>query len=385
MKHFLIFALKSVCYDSYLYFSDALSKALAAAGHSVEIFSAQKEPPEAMERFAGQTFDAVFDFNSALPRLRMEEGGYFADQINAPFYNIILDHPLYHHDSLKQTLSDYHVLCLDKNHRDYVLSYYPHIASADIFSVTGEDILPQDPSYPEKQIDVLFSGTYTDYREIESSIGSAPSFLGNITKQLIELMQKNNSLTQEAALRFLTPSFEESEIIEETFPLHMQACFLCDSYLRARKREELLLFLAKKNVPLTLCGNGWRKSPLAHFSNVRIIDDISFWDTFLLFRKSKITLNLLPEFKNGTHDRIYSSILNHSLCLTDSSPLLESQLKNNRELIYYDTRNPDRLTGQIFDLLSSPKRMEEISQNGYFCAKESHSWQSRAAYLLTLI
>ena len=198
-------------------------------------------------------------------------------------------------------------------------------------------------------------------------------------------MQKNNSLTQEAALRFLTPSFEESEIIEETFPLHMQACFLCDSYLRARKREELLLFLAKKNVPLTLCGNGWRKSPLAHFSNVRIIDDISFWDTFLLFRKSKITLNLLPEFKNGTHDRIYSSILNHSLCLTDSSPLLESQLKDNRELIYYDTQNPDRLTGQIFDLLSSPKRMEEISQNGYFCAKESHSWQSRAAYLLTLI
>ena len=93
MKQFLIFAVKPVCYNSYLYFARSLAKALTNAGHHAELFSCEQEPPEAMERFAGRSYDAVFDFNSELPRLRMEDGSYFLDQIHAPFYDILLDHP----------------------------------------------------------------------------------------------------------------------------------------------------------------------------------------------------------------------------------------------------------------------------------------------------
>lgn len=385
MKQFLIFAVKPVCYNSYLYFARSLAKALTNAGHHAELFSCEQEPPEAMERFAGRSYDAVFDFNSELPRLRMEDGSYFLDQIHAPFYDILLDHPLYHHDTLKQRISDFHVLCLDEHHIHYVRGCYPHIKSAELFPVTGEDIVPTDDAYPAKDLDVLFSGTYTNYREIEASIQTIPSFLGDLTKQLIHLMSEQPALTQEDALRLLLPSLEESEIIEETFPLHMQACFLCDSYLRAYKREKLLLHLAENHIPFTICGNGFSHSPLADFKQVRIIDDLSFSDAFALFRRSKITLNLLPEFKNGTHDRIYSSMLNHSLCLTDASPLLQRQFTDGKELLFYTYEHPDQLTDLIFDLLSSDCRVKEISQNGYFCAKENHSWQARAALLLSIV
>lgn len=385
MKHFLIFSLKTVCYDSYLYFADSLAKALKNAGHTVEIFSAQREPMEAMERFVGRSFDGIFDFNSELPRLKMDNGSYFLNQIHAPFYDIILDHPLYHHDSLKQAITDFHVLCLDKNHRDYIQTCYPHISSVQVFPMTGEDIARADTSYPDKQIDVLFSGTYTNYREVEASIDTCPDFLGRLTKKLIAMMQEDFSLTQEDALYALLPSLEEAEIIEETFPLHMQACFLCDTWLRAFKRETLLLHLAKEEIPLTLCGNGWRKSPLASFPQVNIIDDTSFYDTFSLFRQAKITLNLLPEFKNGTHDRIYSAMLNHSLCLTDATPILTEQFSDGKELCFYDTRNFPALTSLIRNLLTDSKKLQEISQTGYFCAKENHSWQARAAYLMTIL
>lgn len=384
MKRFLIFALKSVCYDSYLYFAHSLAAALTEDGASVELFSTEKEPIESMERFAGQTFDAVFDFNSALPRLEMEEGGYFLDLIDAPFYNIILDHPLYHHDTLKKEIQNFHALCLDENHADYVKQYYPHIRSVHVFPMTGKDIGP-DGAYPEKQIDVLFSGTYTDYREVERSMETVPAYIKDIVRQMIDLMLQDGSLTQEAALRRVMPSVEEAEIIEETFPLHMQACFLCDSYLRAYKREQMLIKLAKENVPLTLCGNGWRKSPLADFPQISIIDDTSFRDTFFLFRQSKIVLNLLPEFKCGTHDRVYSAMLNHGLCLTDASPYLKKEFEDGRELCFYDASDFSSLAEQMRDLLSTPAQLKKISQNGYFKAKESHSWQARAAYLLSLL
>lgn len=382
MKHFLIFTLKSVCYDSYTYFATALAKALMKARHEVEVFSAAKEPLEAMERYVGSTFDAIFDFNSELPRLKMDDDSYFLDRIKAPFYDIILDHPLYHHDTLKQKISNFHVLCLDENHKEYIKTYYPHILSANVFPMTGEDIAPQDTGYPEKNIDILFSGTYTDYREVEASIDTCPGFLGDLTRKLIAKMQENTSLTQEEALRQLLPDLEEAEIIEETFPLHMQACFLCDTYLRTLKRERLLLHLANEKLPLTVCGNGWRKSPLAEFSHVRIIDDTSFYDTFSLFRQSKITLNLLPEFKNGSHDRVYSAMLNHSLCLTDKSPYLEKEFQDGREICFYNMQDLEGVSQRIWELLSCEELLVDITEKGYVRAKERHCWRDRVEYLL---
>lgn len=385
MKHFLIFAIQSVCYGSYAYFADALGNALTDAGHTVETFAYATEAPESLECLFNRTFDAIFDFNSGLPRLTMEDGSFFLDHIRAPFYNILLDHPLYHHNSLKQPLADFHALCMDENHRDYILACYPHIASAAVFPMTGEDIAPMDVSYPSKKIDVLFSGTYTNYREVENAIHTTPPFLENLTKQLIEHIQANPALTQEAAFQLLLPSLEASEIITETFPLHMQACFLCDAYLRAYNRERLLLQIAKAGLPLTLCGNGWRKSPFAAFPQVQIIDDIAFQDTFSLFRLSKITVNLLPEFKNGSHDRIYSAILNHSLCMTDATPYLTRRFADGEGVCYYDIQDLDALTHRIADLLASPAQLSQIAQSGYSLAKKMHSWQARAAYLLECI
>lgn len=384
-KHFLMFQIKSVCYDSYSYFSDALAAALTAAGHSVEVFSVKKEPPEAMERFCGMTFDAAVDFNSELPKLKMDDGTYFLDQIHAPFFDVILDHPLYHHDTLKQTPCNFHVLCLDRSHAAYIRHNYPHIVSAELFPVTGEDIRPEQDEYPKKAIDLLFSGTYTSPKEVDASILAAPGFLGTLTRRLIELMQKDRTLTQEDALLALAAESDEGEIIRESFALHMQACFLCDSYLRASEREKLLLAVASEGLPLTLCGNSWRNSPLAGYPQVRIIDDLSFCDTFPLFYRSKITLNLLPEFKDGTHDRVYSAMLNHSLCLTDASPLLREQFTDGTDICFYDAREPEKLTKKIKELLDSPEKMEEISQAGYRNAKRNHTWDTRAASFLAIL
>ncbi|MBO5373067.1 MAG: glycosyltransferase family 1 protein [Lachnospiraceae bacterium] len=383
MKHFLLFQLKSVCYDSYTYFSDSVANALRALGHKVEIFSAQREPLDNMEKYIGSHFDAIIDFNSELSKLRMEDDSYFLDQIDAPFYDVILDHPLYHHDMLKQTPKNFHVLCLDKNHKSYIEEHYPHISSVHVWAMTGEDICPTNSAYPSKNIEILFSGSYTDFRQAEESISNIPSFIGDLTKDLISLMKNTPSLSQENALKQLLPSLDE--IVEETFPLHMQACFLCDTYLRAFRRENILMQIAKADLPLTLCGNGWRNSPFVDFKNIQIIDDTSFRDTFSLFRNSKITLNIMPGFCNGTHDRIYSAMLNHSLCLTDATPILQQQFTHSKELCFYDVLDTDGLIQQLYHLLASPEEIESISKKGYLCAKENHAWQARVAYLLTIV
>lgn len=382
MKHFLLFQLKSVCYNSYTYFSNSLAKELTACSHAVEIFSTEKEPAEAMERFVGRQFDGMIDFNSGLPKVKMEDDTYFLDQVDAPFYDVILDHPLYHHDMLKHPLKNFHVICLDENHKTYIETYYPHIASVHVLPMTGEDMAKDKAGYPEKTIDFLFSGSYTSPKEVASSIEDIPDFMGDITKDLIERMKKDPGLTQEAALTALLPDLDE--IVEELFPLHMQACFLADSYIRAWRREELLTALAKSGISMTLCGNGWHKSPLAEFANVTIIDDTDFKDTFSYFRQAKITLNIMPEFKSGAHDRVYSAMLNHSLCLTDPSIMLDEQFQDGKELIFYPADRPDILCQTVKELLDHPKKIKEISESGYQKALAEHTWKSRAKDFLIL-
>lgn len=383
MKHFLLFQLQSVCYGSYTYFSASLARALQAKSHNITVFSAKERPLEEMEEFAGQAFDAVIDINSHLPKLKMEEGGYFLDEIHAPFYDIILDHPLYHHDMLKQTIKNFHVICLDQGHKTYIETYYPHIASVHVLPMTGEDIAQGKRDYPQKSIDLFFSGSYTSPKSVAASIEDIPGFLGDLTKDMINLIQKNVSLSQEAAMTALLPSCDE--IVEELFPLHMQACFLCDSYIRAWRREQLLIALAESHIAMTICGNGWRNSPLADYKNISIIDDTAFSDTFAYFRQAKITLNIMPEFKHGAHDRVYSAMLNHSLCLTDPTPMLKEQFRDNCELVFYPADDGDALCQTAEALLKDNDKIKTISQQGYEKAITEHTWQNRVEKLLEIL
>lgn len=383
MKHFLFFRLRNICYNSYNYFSGALAGALLDRSHTVTVFSGEKEPLEAMERFVGQKFDAMVDFNSNLPKLKMEDGTYFLDQIDAPFYDIILDHPLYHHDMLKHKLKNFHVICLDENHKTYIENYYPHIASVHVLPMTGEDIAPGETGFPKKNMGLLFSGSYTPPKEVAASIKDIPDFMGEITKNLIEIMKNDPGITQEAALQSMLPDLDE--IVAELFPLHMQACFLADSYIRAWRREEILTALATAEIPMTVLGNGWKKSPLADFQNVSLIDDKDFKDTFSYFRQAKITLNIMPEFKAGAHDRIYSCLLNKSLCLTDPSSMLKRQFTDGKELVFYDVNRPDTLCETVKKFLSGDARRQEITEQGYKKALAEHTWAKRGEDFLRIL
>ena len=202
MKKILICALKSVCYNSYLYFEDRLGSELEKLGCEVTYFRASEEPIEHLERYVGASFDAVLEFNSDLPKIKMDDGSYFLDHIQAPFYDVLLDHPLYHHDMLKQQLMDFHVICLDINHRDYILKNYPHIKSVDVVSMTGESAAICPPM-AERSTDVLFLGTYTSPAEVYDAIEHCPPFLAADIKKLIDRMLLDPRLTLEDAVTYL--------------------------------------------------------------------------------------------------------------------------------------------------------------------------------------
>ena len=88
----------------------------------------------------------------------------------------------------------------------------------------------------------------------------------------------------------------------------------------------------------------------------------------------------MPWFKDGAHDRIFNTMLNGSVCVTDSSKYLDEVL-TEEDVAFYSLKELDQLPGIVKGLLSNPKKMQEIADHGYTTALEQHSWAKRAEIL----
>jgi len=379
---FLIFEMKTVCYNSYLYFGDALGNALKKSGHDVEYFKVDEQALDDLEQFIGKHFDGLIDFNSDLPRALMDDDSFFLDHVDAPFIDVILDHPLYHHDSLKNKLKNFHVVCLDSKHKDYILKYYPHIKSVTVTPMTGELAFGKDElsftDFEDRPYDILFSGTYTDPTRIETAIKKLPDFLASNVMDLIDMMQADSTLTIENAVEALAKN-EIYDYINSDLPLHTQTFYLADTYVRCVNRKKLIQALDKCEHKLDLFGGLWEELDLKHATIHR---EIPFNLTFTVFSKAKICANIMPNFKAGSHDRVFSAQLNGAVSLTDPTTLLRREYCDGKNILFYELDDIDAVTLKTDAALSNPTELKKIAQMGFSIAANNHTWDNIANIII---
>lgn len=78
---------------------------------------------------------------------------------------------------------------------------------------------------------------------------------------------------------------------------------------------------------------------------------------------SKISVNVMPWFRDGSHDRILSSMLCGSVTFSDPSLWLDNNF-TGREMCFYDLNNMSELTSHIADILDDPSEAMEIAAGG---------------------
>jgi spore maturation protein CgeB len=102
-------------------------------------------------------------------------------------------------------------------------------------------------------------------------------------------------------------------------------------------------------------------------------------------RDAKLSLNVMPWFKNGAHDRIFTAMLQKSVSLTDDSQFLREEFTDRKELVFYDLKEWKELPGLVRELLRQPELLQNIADTGYQCANSAHTWRSRAHRLINLL
>ena len=378
----LVFCSREICYLSGNFFAHQLAAAFDDLGYETTVceFTSQDDLDAVLSPFFGKKYRAVFDFNSLLPRLAMDDGTPVIDLFDGPFYDYIVDHPLFHYNCLMTRAKNFHAIVLDEGQADYVKKYHPQVKSVHMLPLGATIALFDGEKNPADHI--LFMGTYDAPEKVYDIVKAAPEPFCGMMKRIIEMRIAVPELPMEEAFAACLKE-DDMELDEAQFALFMNTMYASDAYIRDYFRKAALDELLKKKIPVQLVGEGWEKYQTPYERYRTIEKPVTFDLSFEKIAREQIMLDVSPIFNRGVHDRAIAGMANRTVVLTDSNPYRCAHFKNRKDMMFYSLAKIGSLSEAAGELMENEKLRSEIRENAYqtFCA--GHTWRARAKEILS--
>lgn len=366
-------------YASKRYFTLKFAEALLRKGVETHILSWSHGPfPEELVEEVRKLKPTLTASFHQLPE--QEDGKYFWDRLHMNHWSILVD-PVFYDLELMRSANSI-ISCVDKGDCELLQSYhftrnffFPHAVDKNLLSITNDD----------RPIDVLFLGTCYDpehlYKYWEKNYSK------NILNVLEDAVTKVLTETNTTFVRALLLSLVTSGIDPKEVEFDRLANYV-DMYSRGIDRLNLIRSIT--DVPVHVYGDKcWREEQpiedwnfyLSKQANVTVHPPVSFTEGLKLLQRSKICLNSMPFFKQGTHERVFSAIACGALPLTNLNPYLENEFRND-EILFYQSNSLKSVNHQIQEtLMDSQARSKKIVE-GQAVLLNNHTWDQRVDTLL---
>lgn len=365
-------------YDALRIYIDELAAAFEHEGYSCIVLDGVSIgfEDEFIETLQKCSFDFVFTCNGILmsPKVRA--------MMKTRYCTWIFDHPIHHMERLQQGDENTIVLCCDRNNAKYVKEYFPNIKYVDFVPSSGsycKEIVP----YAERKIELVFTGSNLMADETLKKIMELPGPLQNISLEMIQNIKDDTSLTLEDSLRIALRE-HRIEVNDQQFQDILFSTREVSRYVRAFYRENVIRTIVEAGIPIHVFGTGWEQCDF--FNRPNFIQCNGYGETALrAVANAKISLNVMPWFKDGFQERIASSMLNGAVALTDSSNYIEENFIDNENIKLYSLSEIDKIPEIIQHLLAHIPEAERIAQNGYQVAMSKHTYQNRASKIIQIL
>ncbi len=370
------------------YFSLQLADAFRKLGHEVMMFDflAEKNSFQALQAFREDRNTVMVSFNFSGIRqdeiFYGEDGELFWDRYQIPCYNIVVDHPFYYHELIRKRPKFYRQICIDRDHRRYMERFFPEVELCPFLPLGGTRLNDREEAVPlrERPIELVFTGNYTPPHTFDKHITRIDEEYTAFYRSIIDALIVNPELAMEEVFETFLRK-EMPDITEDELATCMENMVFIDLYIRFYFRGIVVRTLADHGFRVHVFGKGWNLLECDHPENIIDGDSLDSFGCLQVISKAKISLNVMPWFKDGAHDRIFNSMLNGAVCLTDPSRYLTEVLQEGMDVIFYSLKEIDRLPSIVEQLLADPDGMEQISQTGYQKATGYHTWECRAKML----
>lgn len=340
-----------------------------------------------LKAFLIKDVTAVISMNNIGMHLEFEDGLNIWDQYQIPFYNILMDHPFHYKAALDRAPEQMILLCMDRNHVEYVKRFFLNIKRVAFFPHAGIELQKKDAAYAgescyvpieERKIDVLYAGGLSRYAAegLIPDLGSIREFDAfELVKNALEKLINNPELTTEhvieQCLQEINFKINDKKLGETIAELRFLDALAVSFY-----REQAVRILAENGVTVTVFGVGWDRceweSPNVVYAGVTSPAQI-----LELMNQSKIVLNTMTWFKQGAHDRIFNGMLAGAAVVSDRSEYVEEIFTKQKQLQLFSLDGIKELPEIVQSLLQHPRVAQDMADCGYEETRRRHMWINR--------
>jgi hypothetical protein len=371
------------------YFSLQLAKVFTRMGHKVFIFDFLEERKSltALLSFVERNNTVMITFNFTGIRgdsiFIDKEDVLFWNEFNIPCYNIVVDHPFYYHQLINVAPKWYYHISIDRFHESYMKRFFPETKSESFLPLGGTQIFEKLTPYEERTMDIVFTGNYTPPSQFDKFITRIDDNYTAFYHSIIDDLIAHPLLPMEEAFEnHIKMEIEDSS--EEDIKACMESFVFIDLYVRSYFRGLVVKTLVDSGLKVHVFGSGWNLLDCKHPENIINGENVGSETCLVKISQAKISLNVMPWFKDGAHDRIFNSMLNGALSLSDSSIYLEEELQDGVNVKFYSLSEIEKLPDMVSSLLNNPVTVKKIIAAGYQKAL-NHTWEKRAQVLEEMI
>jgi len=379
MGRFLLVRSKGVCYESFYTFTDCLYHALRRYGADVDVYDESKSAN--IRLFLGKSYDAIIDFDSEMPDKKLDDGTSVVNALDGPFINYLLDHPLYFHGQLSQNVSQ-HVICIDRRHVSYLEKYYPELKSITFAPLPMMPVNEDDiKRIEDRRIGILFTGTYTSSEFVQRKLSKINPDARRDVFEILSYMQADTNLSIEDAMQKFLDT-RDKKIPDKMFRQFLQYYYLADTAAAAWARDMVIRTLLNTGMKITVCGHGWndlKRYDNTPFDNLEILPEVNYHKSLDMAYDAKILLNVMPWFKDGVHDRVFTAAGHGAVCLSDRTPALDEIMRDS--YVGYDLERLEDLPDKVKRVLGDSTLSQQLSDTAHRNVYENYSWDQFAASL----
>jgi hypothetical protein len=353
-------------------FADEIAAGFEQLGHPVIVLDSRsgKFGLELNHAFSAHPMIAI-GFNTAGLDFQLMNQPLYA-QLDCHYISPFVDHPYQFIHRLMGQKWAYGVTLIDEGHlKDLAEFAHPHMNA--LFLPHGGSKAPVKWE-GARDISILFSGIlhhpdalveswkdrYSKFRVKLLDAVDAGLAMSSVERNYSVLLQ-NVGLGKLKAKDYVTWAL-----------LYLQI----ERYFREHERLEVIQFLDDEGISVDIWGIGWEQCQFKHH---RLHAPVNYDEILNLMSRTQTVLNISPMYVNGSHERVFSGLMNGARVISSYSHYLYGVSKTARGLQFYEAEALNSLTKLLkepFDTLSA--------QESDFWASH-HSWSNRAKLLLAWV
>ena len=364
---------------------------LRKKGHNVTIIDANNSDAIniLLNIFNTQIVDLVINFGKATNPI-LNDGRPLYDAANTTLLAVYVDHPTYHISSLTENIKNFLCCFNDKQHVDYINEILPNHHKISFFlphggltkNIEEKNKIKSFIEYKkQKSIDIVFAGTFLN--DIEKPWHDNLAYPSKLLDEVFELFMYDDYLSIQEAFKIV---FDRNKILFSSIgKIQLSNLYrVVQNYIRSYSRILLIKKLSESGLNITICGNGWENFAKEH-KNINYIGPLDIEENLDLINNAKVLINSSPTLRNGSHERVFTGMLNNTVLFSDRSRYYDEFFENEKDILYYSFNSLDKDIEKLKAILSDDKKLFEISQNAYEIANKYHTWENRVDTILDMV